>query len=90
MSVTKLQILIDTGTPRELRKPEPEVCPRRPIEDQVRESLELIESGHESSIEWRAIQGLYEQLTKMKQTPRIRNLRDMIRPVLSKYGYHKD
>lgn len=85
----KLQVLVDMGVPEKLRKPEPEACPRKPIEDQVRESLELIESGHDSSVEFRAINGLYDQLCEMKQNKRIQNLRDMIRPVLSKYGYHK-
>lgn len=86
----KLQVLIDMGTPRELTKPHEDACEPRPIEDEVRDSLELIESGYESSIEWKAIQGLYKQLTQMKQTPRVTNLRDMIRPVLSKYGYHAE
>lgn len=86
----KLQIMLDMGTPKELRKPEPEVCPKRSIEDEIRESLELIDSGHDSAIEFRAIRGLYKQLTEMRQTPRIVNLRDMIRPVLSKYGYHHE
>lgn len=84
----KLQILIDSGTPEYIQRPHEDECERRPIEDEVRDSLELIDSGHDSSIEWRAIQGLYKQLTEMKQTSRVKNLRDMIRPVLSKYGYH--
>lgn len=84
----KIQIMLDTGAPKELRKPEPEVCPKRPIEDEIRDSLELIDSGHDSAIEFRAIQGLYKQLCELKQTERIQNLRNMIRPVLSKYGYH--
>lgn len=91
----KIQVMLDLGTPgsasqgkRELRPAAEDPCPKRPIEDEIRDSLELIESGHESSIEWRAIQGLYKQLTQLKQTDRIRNLRNMIKPVLSKYGYH--
>lgn len=84
----KLQVLIDLGAPKELTKSHEDACERRPIEDEVRDSLELIESGHDSSIEFKAIKGLYTQLTKLKQTSRVRNLRDMIKPVLSKYGYH--
>jgi len=86
----KLQVMIDMGTPRELRTPEEEHCPRRPIEDEVRESLELIDSGHSSNIEWRAIKGLYAELCKLKQTERVQNLRNMIKPVLSKYGFHME
>lgn len=84
----KLQVMIDMGTPKEITRPHEDACEPRPIEDEIRESLELIESGHDSNIEWRAIKGLYSQLTKMKQTSRVKNLRDMIKPVLSKYGFH--
>lgn len=86
--MSKLTIMIDLGAPKELTRPHEDECKPRPIEDEIRESLELIDSGHESNIEWRAIKGLYSQLTQMKQTSRVKNLRDMIRPVLSKYGFH--
>lgn len=85
----KLQIMLDTGIPRNLTRPDEDSCERRPIEDEIRDSLELIESGHDSTIEWRAIRGLYAQLKQMKQTPRVQNLRSMIKPVLSKFGYHE-
>jgi len=39
-------------------------------------------------VEWKSLQGFYKQLASMKQTPRVQNLRKMIKPVLSKYGYH--
>lgn len=86
----RIQIMLDAGVPQELTPEKAEVCPKRPIEDEVRDSLELIESDRESSIEFRAIRGLYSQLTKMKQTARVRNLRDMLRPVLAKYGYFNE
>ncbi len=82
----KIQLLLDTGTPTELR-PAGRTEKSVPIEDEIRDSLELIESGRDSAIEWRAIRGLYKQLLDMQQTPRVVNLRKMIQPVLNKYGY---
>lgn len=61
---------------------------KRSIEDEVRDSLDLINSGYESKIEFRALRKLYDDLCKMKQTDRIKNLRAMIKPTLSKFGYH--
>jgi hypothetical protein len=86
----KLQVMIDTGVPREMRPAQEPAVPRRPIEDQIRDSLELIESDKGSSIEWRAIRDLYDQLCCMKQSSRVQNLRKMIKPVLAKYGYFKE
>lgn len=84
----QIKLMLDLGVPAESRKAEEPTVPKRSIEDEVRDSLELIESDRQSSIEWRAIKGLYQQLCKMKQTERVQNLRNMIKPVLSKYGYH--
>lgn len=53
--------------------------------------LELIESGHESIIEWRCINRLYKDLchSKYKNNKRVANLKRMIEPVLAKHGFHK-
>lgn len=59
------------------------------IEDEVREALDLIESGNDSHVEWNMIRRLYREICKRKPTARIANLKEMIEPVLSKYGYHK-
>lgn len=86
----RITIMIEAGTPGKeaaLTKPEPK---GKSIEEEVRESIELIDSGRASSVEWRALRGLYDSLVKMKQTDRIKNLRKMIKPVLSKYGYHME
>lgn len=58
------------------------------IEDDVREAIECIESGHDSVIEWKMINKLYKELRSMKKTPRVDNLIKMIEPVMSKYGLH--
>lgn len=59
------------------------------VEDKVRDALECIESGYKSDVEWLMINRLYTSLQKAKQSPRVRNLRKMIEPVMAKYGYHK-
>jgi len=71
----------------EERKPH-KGCEPIGVEEEVRTMLDLVESGHDSAVEWRALRGFYQNLCKMKQNPRVRNLREMIKPVLSKYGYH--
>lgn len=68
------------------KKPEP----RESIEDKVREALECIDSGYESAVEWSMINRIYSDLCKLKKpSPRATNLKKLIEPVLSKYGYHK-
>jgi hypothetical protein len=57
------------------------------IEDDVREALELIDSGHDSYIEWKMINKLARELRNRKD-PRSKNLMSMIDPVLQKYGMH--
>lgn len=59
-----------------------------PLEDEIHQMLEKIDSHHESNVEWRAIKRFYTDLCKAKQTDRVKNLRKMIRPVLAKYGFH--
>lgn len=85
------RVIIELGMPTEHRK-ERHATPRLSVEDKVREALDLIESGHESSIEWRMISRLYRDLKAMsggkRKSPRVRNLIKMIEPVLAKYGYH--
>lgn len=75
---------LPTG-PRPVQKEE-----KLPVEDQVREMLECIDSGHDSKLEWATINKLYASLmNEKKKTPRIKNLLKMIEPVLSKYGQHQ-
>lgn len=63
--------------------------PKVSVEERVRDALECIESGHDSSVDWQFINKTYKQLCSLKQTPRVANLKKMIEPVLAHYGYHK-
>lgn len=62
---------------------------RLSVEDQVRQALELVESGYCSNVEWIMINKLYKKLCEMKPSPRVANLINMIKPVLAHYGYHE-
>lgn len=62
---------------------------RKPLEDRVRNAIELIDSGYKSDVTWLMIRKLYTKLQEMKPSPRVANLMKMIEPVLAKYGYHK-
>lgn len=60
------------------------------LEDQVREAIDLVDTGYCSHVEWLLLNKLYKSLCCLsKQTPRVKNLKAMIEPVLAKYGYHK-
>lgn len=82
----KLQVLIDVPDPKTTSK-YPEI-PKSSIEDEVRQAIDCIESGHDSVVEWKMINKLHKELKNMKKTPRIQNLLGMIEPVMSKYGLH--
>lgn len=84
----QITIMLNLGHPGSQSRLTPPEKPSKSIEEEVRESLELVESGHASSVEWRALRGLYASLVKLPQNSRIKQLRKQIKPVLSKYGYH--
>lgn len=77
----------------QLEMPQPDVSPVAPkpsIEDQIHKTIELVESGYCSQVEFLMLRKLQASLKKKKSTPRIQNLLEMIQPVLNKYGYHDD
>lgn len=74
----------------EMRHTPPKETKYKPksIEEQVRECIECIESGHESKVEWKLLNRTYAKLLKLKKTPRVRNLIKMIEPLLAKHGQY--
>ena len=84
----KISVALEMPSPS---APVPEAPPApTPIEDQVREALDCIESGEDSGREWAFINRTYKALTEMKKpSPRAKNLIEMIKPVLAHYGYHE-
>lgn len=84
----KVRILVELGMPNgsPSEKPAPQ---KETVEEQVRQALECIESGHDSRVEWITINRIYKYLTGLKRpSARANNLLRMLSPVLSKYGYH--
>lgn len=71
----------------ELDSPSSQLPAPKSPEEQIKEALECIESGHDSREEWLFVNSTYSQLCKMKPTPRVKNLIDMIKPVMAKHGY---
>lgn len=82
----KLHVLIDVPDPKASSKYSE--VPKSSIEDDVRQAIDCIESGYDSVVEWKMINKLHKELKTMKKTARIKNLLDMIEPVMSKYGLH--
>lgn len=83
----KLTILIEGAPPAPHPGTSKDQAPAAPtIEQKVRDALECIESGHDSVVEWKMINGLYAVLRKRKKTARVKNLLEMIEPTLSRYG----
>ena len=84
--MSKTKIMIEVGAPS------PGCQPHGPaplsVEDKVRHTLDLIESGYCNHTEWVMLSKLYRALQQKKPTARIQNLKAMIEPVLAKYGYH--
>ncbi len=83
-----MELLLKLCIPSPGQPKEPKGPPPRPIEDEVREMLDLVNSQEESLIEWKALKRFYSDLCKRPQTPRIHNLREMIKPTLARYGFH--
>lgn len=85
----KLSIMLEMGPPKEVAMPHKQDEKAPSVEQQVREAIECIESGHDSYTEWKLLNKLYGELRrKEKKSPRIKNLIEMIEPVLAKYGLH--
>ena len=83
-----LEIPMPAPAPRApVVKPEP-VEPKASVEDKIREALDCIDSGHDSAVEWSMVNRVYRDLCALKKpSPRAKALKEMIEPVLEKYGY---
>lgn len=69
--------------------PEKKASPETSIQTKVRQRLELMECGHATPSDWRAMRSFYLGLMrKKKQTDETRSLIALIKPVMQRYGYH--
>lgn len=60
---------------------------RTSVEEEVKQAIDLIESGHDSYTEWKLLNKLAKELRNRKDA-RSKNLMEMIDPILQKYGLH--
>lgn len=82
----QIKIMLDMPTP-EAGKSKYPTKDEKSVEEEVKEAIEKIDSGHESYVEWKLLNKLAKELRSRKDA-RSKNLMEMIDPVLSKYGMH--
>jgi hypothetical protein len=83
-----LKIMIEMAPPPAAPKKKPSED-KSSVEEKVRYALDCIESGHKSEQEWLLVNKLYKNICQHKKpNQRMQNIKDMIEPVLKKYGYH--
>lgn len=88
--MSKTRILVEVGVPTPGQYAENAPTIRKSVEDKVREAIELVETGYCSDIEWIMLNKLYKQICECKQpNNRMLNIKQMIEPLLAKYGYHR-
>lgn len=70
--------------------PTKETCKKKkkPIEDVVRETIERIDDGCATEVDFLMLKRLKLGLQKLKPTPRVKNLITMIDPAMRKFGYY--
>lgn len=56
-------------------------------EERVQDAIESVNSGQDSHRDWLFLNKVYQSI-QGKNSPRAQNLCKMIKPVLSKFGYH--
>jgi Ca2+-binding EF-hand superfamily protein len=82
----KIQIMLQTEPPAPSKNKSIEKSDTS-IEEEVRQAIEMIDSGHDSYVEWKLLNKLARELRPRKDA-RSKNLMEMIDPVLQKYGMH--
>ena len=80
----RISLLLQTQPP-ETSAPRPDEC-KTTLEQNVKDAILMVDSHHDCPMEWDYIQRVWDKLQTIKETPRIRNLLDMIHPVMAKYG----
>lgn len=82
--MTQIKLTIEMPEPGPIQHAE-----KLSIEDEIRDCLDCIMSGHDSKREWKVVNKVYREL-KAKSNPskRVQDLIAMIDPVLNKFGYH--
>lgn len=83
----KVKLLIDIQPPAPGKNSYPIPDREKSVEEEVRNAIDCIESGHDSHVEWRLLNKLYNEL-KGRKDKRAKQLMGMIEPTLAKYGVY--
>ena len=83
----KIKMMLELDPPSSEKTKQSVVDEGPPVEEQVRQAIEMIDSGHDSYVEWKLLNKLAKELRSRKDA-RSKNLMEMIDPVLQKYGLH--
>ncbi len=82
MSKVKVSSIIQVSLPEPAEKKK-----ETPLEDRIRDMVQLVDNNVYTGVEFATLCRLYEALCAGKQTERVSNLKEMIRPVLARKGY---
>lgn len=86
---SKISIMLEVGLPQSNSQALDNHCPIS-VEDEVHHALMMIDSGHDSNVEWMMIRRLYRDLVPRRgKSKRIDNILNMIEPILHKMGYYE-
>jgi hypothetical protein len=83
----KIKVMLDLDTPSSEKTKQAVANEEPSVEEQVRQAIEMIDSGHDSYVEWKLLNKLAKEL-RLRKDARSKNLMEMIDPVLQKYGMH--
>lgn len=83
----KIKVMLDLDTPSSEKTKQAVGNEEPSVEEQVRQAIEMIDSGHDSYVEWKLLNKLAKEL-RLRKDARSKNLMEMIDPVLQKYGMH--
>lgn len=83
----KIKMMLELDPPSSEKTKQSVVDEGPTVEEQVRQAIEMIDSGHDSYVEWKLLNKLAKELRSRKDA-RSKNLMEMIDPVLQKYGLH--
>lgn len=78
----KLELIIDTPPAEKSAQ-----CMPLSVEDRVRDLMERIDSGMDSTVEWNMLRRIYRSLRGINNS-RAKNLIKMMEPILHKNGYY--
>ena len=82
----KLSIMLDIPVPETKSKNYPEPQDKQSsVEEEIRNAIDMVESGHDSAVEWKVL-NKFARVLRDRKDDRSKALLKMIEPVMAKYG----